>query len=305
MHLTKPLSFTNIKLFYFILFSFCLFVFFFSVVIFPVVLKDVSHTVMSELLQFMYQGVVNVKHAELSSFMKIAQTLQIKGLAMSSNSQQQHNSHKSPSSPVQRDNNPIDVARNMTANAMENYPLNIFDNKIQSALLNSFHSATPALASLKRSTELGNGSSSADAAPSFLKKRKRLSTDTQENDASAESMDENDEVFMPQVSMETPRFDLANVKREANDLISSPAAIRNFLPPHFNFEYNGSFNKNNEYLNEAHNNNDLDKLTSGNNSGNGNHMDIPAGKTYLFRNHIYIHNQILIAVESFTCSYYS
>lgn len=231
---------------------------------------------MSELLQFMYQGVVNVKHAELSSFMKIAQALQIKGLAMSSNNQQQNNSHKSPSSPHHRDNNPIDVARNMTANALDNYPLNIFDNKIQSALLNSFHSATtPALASLKR--ELGNGSG-IETASSFLKKRKRLSTDNNDNDASAESMDENDEVFMPQVSMETPRFDLANVKREANDIIGSPAAIRNFLPPHFNFEYNGSFSKNNDYLNEAHNNNDLEKMTPGNGNGNGNHMDIPAGK---------------------------
>ena len=35
---------------------------------------------MSELLQFMYQGEVNVKHAELQQFMKIAETLQIKGL---------------------------------------------------------------------------------------------------------------------------------------------------------------------------------------------------------------------------------
>lgn len=41
---------------------------------------------MSELLQFMYQGEVNVKQAELQSFMSIAESLQIKGLANSSNS---------------------------------------------------------------------------------------------------------------------------------------------------------------------------------------------------------------------------
>lgn len=41
---------------------------------------------MSELLQFMYQGAVNVKQAELQSFMSIAESLQIKGLATSSNS---------------------------------------------------------------------------------------------------------------------------------------------------------------------------------------------------------------------------
>lgn len=36
---------------------------------------------MSELLQFMYQGEVNVKQAELQAFMSIAESLQIKGLA--------------------------------------------------------------------------------------------------------------------------------------------------------------------------------------------------------------------------------
>ena len=40
---------------------------------------------MSELLQFMYQGEVNVKQAELQSFMSIAESLQIKGLATSTN----------------------------------------------------------------------------------------------------------------------------------------------------------------------------------------------------------------------------
>ncbi|KAI8122933.1 hypothetical protein CVS40_6178 [Lucilia cuprina] len=41
---------------------------------------------MCELLEFMYQGVVNVKHTELQSFMKIGQLLQIKGLATNSSS---------------------------------------------------------------------------------------------------------------------------------------------------------------------------------------------------------------------------
>lgn len=48
-----------------------------------VILNDVTFTVMSELLQFMYQGVVNVKHTDLTAFMKIAQALQIKGLTTS------------------------------------------------------------------------------------------------------------------------------------------------------------------------------------------------------------------------------
>ncbi|XP_022212173.2 modifier of mdg4 isoform X2 [Drosophila obscura] len=50
-----------------------------------IILKDVSFNIMLELLEFMYQGVVNVKHTELQSFMKIGQLLQIKGLATNSN----------------------------------------------------------------------------------------------------------------------------------------------------------------------------------------------------------------------------
>ncbi|XP_067618521.1 broad-complex core protein isoforms 1/2/3/4/5 [Eurosta solidaginis] len=46
-----------------------------------IILKDVTFNIMCELLEFMYQGVVNVKHTELQSFMKIGQLLQIKGLA--------------------------------------------------------------------------------------------------------------------------------------------------------------------------------------------------------------------------------
>lgn len=250
---------------------------------------------MSELLQFMYQGVVNVKHAELSSFMKIAQALQIKGLAMSTtNSSHQHhnNSQKSPAtSPhrLLRDNLQNENARNMTTNALDNYPLNIIENKIHSALLNSIQSTSAAAAaaslagSLKRSVDFNNGSC-LDSASNFSKKHKRLSSDANENDGiSTESLDDNEEVFMPQVSMETPRFDLSTVKRESGgggELVGSPpVAIRNFLPPHFHFDYNGSYNKNAEYSHDMHN--DLDKLSSPSNSsgnGNGNHMDIPAGK---------------------------
>lgn len=250
---------------------------------------------MSELLQFMYQGVVNVKHAELSSFMKIAQALQIKGLAMSTtnnNHQHQNNSQKSPATSPHhhlRDNLQNENARNMTTNALDNYPLNIIENKIHSALLNSIHSSSAAAAaaslagSLKRSVDFNNGSC-LDTASNYSKKHKRLSSDANENDGiSTESLDE--EVFMPQVSMETPRFDLSSVKRESGgggELVGSPlVAIRNFLPPHFNFDYNGSYNKNADYSHDIHNNNDMDKLSSPGNSsgnGNGNHMDIPAGK---------------------------
>lgn len=65
-----------------------------------VILNDVTYTVMSELLQFMYQGVVNVKHTDLSAFMKIAQALQIKGLTTSTSSSSSAAMHQRPSGPA-------------------------------------------------------------------------------------------------------------------------------------------------------------------------------------------------------------
>lgn len=134
--------------------------------------------------------------------------------------------------------------------------------------------------SLKRSAnDFGNISGIGSTSPGLAKKHKRLSSDGHDNDISTESMDENSEVFMPQVSMETPRYDLSTIKRE------SPATLRSFLPPHFNFDYNGTYNKNADYSNDMHNNNDLEKLaaaTANNGNGSGNHMDIPPGKLHCF-----------------------
>ncbi|CRK96841.1 CLUMA_CG009870, isoform A [Clunio marinus] len=45
-----------------------------------IILKDTKAKLVLNLLEFMYQGAVNVKQSELSAFMKIAETLQIKGL---------------------------------------------------------------------------------------------------------------------------------------------------------------------------------------------------------------------------------
>ncbi|CAH1707939.1 unnamed protein product [Chironomus riparius] len=56
-----------------------------------IILKDVTFSIMSELLQFMYQGEVNVKQAELQAFMSIAESLQIKGLATNSGSNNSNN----------------------------------------------------------------------------------------------------------------------------------------------------------------------------------------------------------------------
>ncbi|XP_036672970.3 broad-complex core protein isoform X1 [Drosophila suzukii] len=73
-----------------------------------IILKDVSFNIMMELLEFMYQGVVNVKHTELQSFMKIGQLLQIKGLATNSNSSPGSSASEKSSSqpPAEESNNP-------------------------------------------------------------------------------------------------------------------------------------------------------------------------------------------------------
>ncbi|XP_075151951.1 uncharacterized protein LOC142225972 isoform X2 [Haematobia irritans] len=85
-----------------------------------IILKDVSYTIMCELLEFMYQGVVNVKHTELQAFMKIGQLLQIKGLAtnssssttssMSEKSTANQNTNAPSESPSQRSNSPTKSA---------------------------------------------------------------------------------------------------------------------------------------------------------------------------------------------------
>lgn len=47
----------------------------------PIVfMKDVSYTALSDLLQFMYQGEVQVNQEHLTTFIKTAEALQIKGL---------------------------------------------------------------------------------------------------------------------------------------------------------------------------------------------------------------------------------
>lgn len=182
---------------------------------------------MTELLQFMYQGVVNVKHTELNSFMKIAQQLQIKGLATSSSSssnqpahqsQSHHHTQKSPNSPV---------GSFGSKSALDNYS-------------NAFHSSS--LIGQKRSA-LDYSNLHSDSGTSSKKHLKR-SSDSVDNDISTESMENlssEDGFPIPQISMiESGRFDLSNVKRETSDSLSSPGSTRN-LPAPFNFDYSSTY----------------------------------------------------------------
>lgn len=239
----------------------------FVVVLISVILKDVSHSVMSELLQFMYQGVVNVKHAELSSFMKIAQALHIKGLAASANNHSHPN--RTAGSPTH------DSGTGSTPNTTTKAASSAADNF--AALYNSAGTSIS-----KRSADYLNGPAS-DISAGLPKKLSKRTSEIADHDISGESMEHlsSDEVFLPgipQISMaEANRFDLINVKRESND------GSRNHLPIPFNSEYNGAYSKSTvEYPNELHMSNDLNKpigCGSGNSSGGGSagpHIDLGA-----------------------------
>lgn len=229
-----------------------------------IILKDVTFHVMSELLQFMYQGVVNVKHTDLAAFMKIAQSLQIKGLAaiaakLPINYMQSNNSNTSKPNPG-----------NATEPTIPN--TNVINSKTNATQFSSKEDgASPTTNANKRHIDF-NG---AESLTMFSRKIRR-SLDTTENDISADSMENmsSDEMFLPpipQISMmESSRFDIHSVKREAEPLLS-PGGIRNIIPPGFNFEYNSNvYSKNVEYPNDLHMSNDYPK------TGAGNHMDIPA-----------------------------
>lgn len=189
---------------------------------------------MTELLQFMYQGVVNVKHTELNSFMKIAQALQIKGLATSSTSNQQlhhhqshHHTQKSPASPMSNiatsSKNPLDAYGNAAA---------------------LFHSS-PLIGQKRAALDYAIGHNSGEPSVPAAKKHLKRSSDSVDNDISTESMENmsSDDGFpIPQISMiESGRFDLSNVKRETSEPLSSPGSTRN-LQSSFNFEYNSAYN---------------------------------------------------------------
>lgn len=217
---------------------------------------------MSELLQFMYQGVVNVKHAELSSFMKIAQALHIKGLATAPNNQSHPNRSAGSPTPSGASSTPNTIAK-----AADSF----------AALYNSSGTSIT-----KRSADYLNGPA-ADIMAGFPKKHMKRTSENADHDISGESMEQlsSDEVFMPgspQISMiEANRFDLLNVKRESNDV------GRNHLPIPFSSEYNGAYSKSTvEYPNELHMSNDLNKPLgcSSGNGGNtaGGHIDLGAGE---------------------------
>ncbi|CAD7084806.1 unnamed protein product [Hermetia illucens] len=263
-----------------------------------IVLKDVGYSVMSELLQFMYQGVVNVKHTELSSFMKIAQTLQIKGLATSTSQKSPShtpNNNASKSGSGSNSGNNSGSSHHSSASGSGNENQQSGGNVIETKINSSIYSMNKVL-SENQSTSMGAGANASSASSSssanaskrineygssdpislYGKRPYKRNSEYGDNDTmnSSDSMDHmsSDEVFMPpipQISMIEPKFDLNNVKRElSGEMPSSPGSSRNCIPPPFNFDYNLYQKSSVEYPNELHMSNDYPK-------GAGNHMDIP------------------------------
>lgn len=257
---------------------------------------------MSELLQFMYQGVVNVKHTELSSFMKIAQTLQIKGLATSTSQKSPShtpNNNASKSGSGSNSGNNSGSSHHSSASGSGNENQQSGGNVIETKINSSIYSMNKVL-SENQSTSMGAGANASSASSSssanaskrineygssdpislYGKRPYKRNSEHGDNDTmnSSDSMDHmsSDEVFMPpipQISMIEPKFDLNNVKRElSGEMPSSPGSSRNCIPPPFNFDYNLYQKSSVEYPNELHMSNDYPK-------GAGNHMDIPPGKS--------------------------
>lgn len=189
-----------------------------------IVLKDVSLNVMQELLQFMYQGEVNVKHSELQSFMKIAETLQIKGLTAS------HKQDRGSASPGQQPA-PAHSNSNVTRHNLKDLG-GPSTSQIDPSKLSSYLAAAAAQENLKRSAD---SVFPADQYPIHYPAKKTLKrcSESTEQESNSDCMDNlsSDEVFIPaspQISMveQSPtarQFDLSTVKREnTNDSMSSP-----------------------------------------------------------------------------------
>lgn len=295
------------KYYFFFIINIINFYFINSILVFlSVILKDVTHGVMCELLQFMYQGVVNVKHTELQAFMKIAQLLQIKGLASSgpappkspsqlqtsssttaiqntstsstsgsvgaiSSGPNQSHKHSSSGLSASESNNLNDSKNNIPAPSSSSStsspsPMPFSHIKSPPENLNPFQTGP----GLKRLPEY-----STDSLSIYSRKQYRRNTDSSEHDMCPDSMDHvnPDDNFLPtipHISM-AERFDPNSVKRENNDHTSSPLGLRNALPPHFGFDYN-IYKNNPDYPSDLHLPNDYSKSF-------GNHMDIPPSKS--------------------------
>ncbi|KAL7729162.1 hypothetical protein ACLKA6_009627 [Drosophila palustris] len=226
-----------------------------------IILKDVSFNIMCELLEFMYQGVVNVKHTELQSFMKIGQLLQIKGLATNSNASP--GSSGSEKSAGQMTTVPGDEPNNSSSNSSNNNNTssnsnnNNNNNNNNSSKADADHndSKNSTQSNSRTSTASPNGCRGAVSDPSHLfaqskrsapaefnsdslsiysrkQLRRSLTEQSESGDnadtASMENALNSEEFFLPpipHISMVEPRYDLGSLKREGENHHGTGGAV--------------------------------------------------------------------------------
>ncbi|CRK93310.1 CLUMA_CG006853, isoform B [Clunio marinus] len=266
-----------------------------------IILKDVSYSIMSELLQFMYQGEVNVKQAELQSFMSIAESLQIKGLATNTNNNNNNNNthNVKASDPVistfsqfhannSITRNNIQHQFNSGGNHAENHrqitstPLSTtssVDNHSAKALKMNETPTSPF--GQKRTMDQIN---TVERQNQMKIKRNQMMNDISGDSDMNDSIDNmtSDDMFLPQAMQpqvtinESPRFDTNSVKREVNDVtVSQPQSPNNsyrglqYQNSNMNSMHNATF----PYNFSDFSNNDM---TMQNESKPSIHMDIPA-----------------------------
>jgi hypothetical protein len=207
----------------------------------------------------MYQGEVNVKQAELQAFMSIAESLQIKGLATNTttnNSQtlrasdaanstsysqfqannvvRNHNQQQFNSGGNQSENNRPATSTPLSTTSVDNQPMKgenfraNFHNSHSNQLPFSFRLAskmgeTPPYGQKRSIDQL-------ETRQSQMKMKRGPMTDISDSDMN-DSIDNipSDEMFLPQGMQpqvtinESPRFDANVVKRETNDGQQSPS----------------------------------------------------------------------------------
>nr|XP_017035810.1 broad-complex core protein isoforms 1/2/3/4/5 isoform X3 [Drosophila kikkawai] len=220
-----------------------------------IILKDVSFNIMLELLEFMYQGVVNVKHTELQSFMKIGQLLQIKGLATNSNSSPGSSaSEKSTSQTPQTEESP-----NTSSNTHNNNNHNTNSNSNNNSKSETDHNESKGQSSSRNASPGGASRASNEASSHLYTASKRTApsdfgndslsiysgkqlrrslkdhgssgsdgggAETTDNGSEMENALNTQEFFMPpipHISMVEPRYDLG-LKRESDGLHHGPSS---------------------------------------------------------------------------------
>lgn len=251
---------------------------------------------MTALLQFMYQGVVNVKHTELPLFMKIAASLQIKGLTAHEDS---HSA--SGSAPPGGAHHKYSAAGAMSPPTHASTPTMGHNKRSHDVL----HEPYPIMPKRKQPQRLMAELLHQVQQVSQQQHHRSLEADVSNSDSGeghANRTPTGEDALMPAISMSesSSRFDLGSVKRETCE--GSPAgnnSERTPMTPPPSFEFNGgtstlqgtgsgapgatkSHSTNNsaggmppmyqfEYPNDLHMGNESF-------SKSANHMDIPAGE---------------------------